>query len=986
MLPPPKLQKIVNEVETEERRMDYTGQRVKHATLGEGIIVAQDNDRHHIKIRFASKESLFSFPDCFKSHLTLMDSLAMRRAKEEIASREEEKQRAEEKSAYEAKLKHLESRARAMASGKSPALPQYSNYDAFFADHERAIIEEMMYLKTNGEKRIRLLNGVLVERKGALCIYSFESETELNYPDSTQITLWRDANGVTATLLSCEEMTVFLAVEEYIGSNIASIEFTAEPWILLQFLTERLKALREAPPSIVKSLILEGKANVCFGKAIVTGQDKACKMAFSQPITFIWGPPGTGKTHTLAQIALQHIAQNRRVLMLSHSNVSVDGAALRTLQLDARPCPGKIVRYGYPRDKELLEHPFLSSYSLTLRQHSALSAERKALMSEKSRLDRTDRRSLEISRRLREIRLQLADEEKNAVQRASFVATTVSKAIADKTLYADKFDVVIFDEASMAYVPQVVFAASLAARNFICVGDFCQLPPIVQSSNTSILNRNIFDYCYIAAAVRQKHGHAWLCMLNIQRRMHPDIASFASQWMYGGLLLSDPNMENMRRPIAQAAPFAGRCMALADLSGMMSTCVKVTGESRINVLSALVAISLAAKAAEKHDVGVITPYHAQSRLLHALSMDIAEAYPQLHKITCATVHQFQGSEQEVVLYDAVDCYRMKYPGVLLTSTQNDSANRLFNVAMSRTKGKFIVIANVSYLLNKELAQKLMFRNLIDILMSSASTLGSGNALKNETNGSVCPWFDNKADIGLYYTDLTAAKKDIRIDLPAAPAIQGAHMQCFLSAIDRAKAAGVSVYIRSADKAALPDELRRYAISNRFITNPVTVIDKTITWFGQPPSTANFIADGKTLPTRYRPVIRFSGRRFSTALFGFLSMEHVVDDGGSNVQETEYGNFSSYVSGTMKCPRCGMPLLLRKGRKSRSPFIGCSGYPNCEYTSKVEPDMVESYFYADDPSGKKCPMDGSSLIAEEGYYGLYIHCCGISRHKFKLEDI
>ena len=178
------------------------------------------------------------------------------------------------------------------------------------------------------------------------------------------------------------------------------------------------------------------------------------------------------------------------------------------------------------------------------------------------------------------------------------MATTVSKAIADKTIYADKFDVVIFDEASMAYVPQVVFAASLAARNFICVGDFCQLPPIVQSSNTSILNRNIFDFCYIAAAVRQKHGHAWLCMLNIQHRMHPDIASFASQWMYGGLLLSDPNMENMRRPIAQAAPFAGRCMALADLSGMMSTCVKVTGESRINVLSALVAISLAAKAAE----------------------------------------------------------------------------------------------------------------------------------------------------------------------------------------------------------------------------------------------------------------------------------------------------------------------------------------------------------------------------------------------------
>ena len=78
-----------------------------------------------------------------------MDSLAMRRAEEEIASHEEEKRRAEEKSAYEAKLKHLESHA--IASGKSPALPQYNSCEAFFADHERAILEEMMYLKTNGE-------------------------------------------------------------------------------------------------------------------------------------------------------------------------------------------------------------------------------------------------------------------------------------------------------------------------------------------------------------------------------------------------------------------------------------------------------------------------------------------------------------------------------------------------------------------------------------------------------------------------------------------------------------------------------------------------------------------------------------------------------------------------------------------------------------------------------------------------------------------
>ena len=189
--------------------------------------------------------------------------------------------------------------------------------------------------------------------------------------------------------------------------------------------------------------------------------------------------------------------------------------------------------------------------------------------------------------------------------------------------------------------------------------------------------------------------------------------------------------------------------------------------------------------------------------------------------------------------------------------------------MSRAKGKFIVITNVSYLLSKELAQKLMFRNLIDILMSSASTLGAGNALKNETNGSVCPWFDNKADIGLYYTDLTAAKKDIRIDLPAAPAIQGAHMKRFLSAIDRAKAAGVTVYIRSADKAALPDELRRYAVSKRFITTLDRVLKPSRGWPTALHRQFHFGRQNFAHPlSACDPLF---GQTLSTALFGFLSM-------------------------------------------------------------------------------------------------------------------
>jgi len=34
-----------------------------------------------------------------------------------------------------------------------------------------------------------------------------------------------------------------------------------------------------------------------------------------------------------------------------------------------------------------------------------------------------------------------------------------------------------------------------------------------------------------------------------------------------------------------------------------------------------------------------------------------------------------------------------------------------------------------------------------------------------------------------------------------------------------------------------------------------------------------------------------------------------------------------------CPKCGKPLTIRLGRRGR--FIGCSGYPECDYTRNLD---------------------------------------------------
>jgi hypothetical protein len=100
-----------------------------------------------------------------------------------------------------------------------------------------------------------------------------------------------------------------------------------------------------------------------------------------------------------------------------------------------------------------------------------------------------------------------------------------------------------------------------------------------------VLERDIFEYTGITAAVDQGCGHEWLVMLKTQYRMHPDIAAFASKRMYHNLLVSASDMEKKRQQIADLAPVSQKAVSMIDISGMYSVCTKTSDGSRINLLS-----------------------------------------------------------------------------------------------------------------------------------------------------------------------------------------------------------------------------------------------------------------------------------------------------------------------------------------------------------------------------------------------------------------
>ncbi len=80
-----------------------------------------------------------------------------------------------------------------------------------------------------------------------------------------------------------------------------------------------------------------------------------------------------------------------------------------------------------------------------------------------------------------------------------------------------------------------------------------------------------------------------------------------------------------------------------------------------------------------------------------------------------------------------------------------------------------------------------------------------------------------------------------------------------------------------------------------------------------------------------------------------------------------------------CPKCAQPLLLRLGRSGR--FIGCSAYPECDYTRNADETDEEKQSQAEVLQGRKCPTCESDLIFKRGKYGKFIGCSNYPNCKF-----
>ena len=251
---------------------------------------------------------------------------------------------------------------------------------------------------------------------------------------------------------------------------------------------------------------------------------------------------------------------------------------------------------------------------------------------------------------------KLRDMEKNIVENAIVVGTTLSKTYMNQTIADRRFDVVILDEVSMASLPSVYVATSHADRAVVLIGDPQQLAPIANAETAMAkewLKKDLFDFRGISlnTAIR---GYMHSIMLDVQSRMHPTISAVTNRLVYQNSLKDAPN----RPQTLNIEPLPAFPLVLCDTHDASPIAMRPPSGSRKNYYHALCCLAIARQAlklfppetASGPCIGIVTPYKPQARLLQSL---IADAGLQ-NQLQAGTVHKFQGLEFEIVIFDTVE--------------------------------------------------------------------------------------------------------------------------------------------------------------------------------------------------------------------------------------------------------------------------------------------------------------------------------------------
>lgn len=526
-------------------------------------------------------------------------------------------------------------------------------------------------------------------------ILFFAAEWEI---DSTRLIKLKDPNrSVTPTIEYCTDFTAIFSFNNRKPLEVKIQDISKKGQVVWAMLSKpkdlidaNLKDVKRVDLKFSRSVNLLNRLHNAF-KSL--GDEKEwednynLKENLSHEINFIFGPPGTGKTTTIAErlINLMNEKPNLKVLVLTPTNKAADVLTDKIMK-KVGDDDHWLVRYGATFSNDVIERDLLKDKATFI-----YDAYPKCVC-----ISTIHRFPYE------ETTLKIDDNE------------VITSRISDM-----QWDYVVFDESSMIPLSYIIYVLHKSESKFEnkntqywIGGDPFQIPPVMVIVNEDIpadFNKEANIYSLIELENFDENEQKLIPIygegnkienLTTQYRSIESIGKLFSNFTYNDKLIhyrakSDNNTKNSRPLPVKVEQLGIKPITLLKFPVNLNDSVyspSYLRKSTYHIYSAILILEMIIhfdknmSSDEKWSIGIVCPYRSQATLINKMieSLDLKH---NLNVIT-DTVHGFQGDECDIV-------YFIVNPPNHSISHPNYGAfvhkHYLINVAISRAKDYLVIL-------------------------------------------------------------------------------------------------------------------------------------------------------------------------------------------------------------------------------------------------------------------------------------------------------
>jgi hypothetical protein len=783
-------------------------------------------------------------------------------------------------------------------------------------------------------------------------IYRLECSEELRL--SADSIIYIKAPGydqvIRVQVLMASSQILIVLSEEPLPQTLGLVRCQFDPAFILKSLDEHLDQVLRVKPPPLKALTerrppLPDTSNdsairdrlAAAGYTLNESQLRAVLRMQSDTLHLVWGPPGTGKTHTLGVSIAEHIHAGKTCLLLSNANTAVDELVKAVIRVLDNAAYGLIFRAGASADKEVIPYTEAAYYEGF---HPDQAAKAKAAQRDLDRLATASQRQGnhevhgdDIYRQIqekKELIKSFQQEAKrtgnNMVETTQCVASTLANLVINQRLSEREFDVVYIDEASMVSLPFAFAGAAQASEQVILAGDFQQLPPICHSDNveaTDWFGRNVFDYLGVKTQVHAGELPSYVSMLQEQYRMTERIGSIVSNLSYGGKLATGEGKGLGARPL------------FIDVSALCPTSYfSVQSDSYYQPTSAILLSHLHRHFHEWLGPAVefLSPFRAQKTLLQAIAKDLSS---DGRAFKAATIHKSQGSQENTIIVD-LTAHSADKPQRFFRGEETEN---LINVALSRAQEHLIVIGNLDMV--RQLSESIPYwRRFLEMVEGRCDHIEAKKLIKRpylaEDPAEAFASLGSQDDLQLPCVFVGGGDVTCSASVERIFSTSRAMMRLVVAQSQDVQSLGGGITYRNNPRGGLPV----FALSRGVLCLPVKMRNGR-QWLAErlPETTRSLstLACGHLFDPQFdvKDSLRLLCTRCNRPLvlkrhYGDyrLACERGWDCGYSRPLGLKDAQILIEIC-NISCPECGAKPQPRPSSSNHAVFVGCSNYPKCQ---------------------------------------------------------